>query len=92
MPRFAVARMVTTITSSAPKVRNSSSSAVIGFGSPTSPTGHDLVFACPGQRTLEAQTRLRQLAVDVRHGVVDVGGEHGREHVDLDVLTAGLKD
>ena len=56
------------------------------------PTCHDLVFAGPGQRALEAGTRLRKLAVDVRHGVVHVRREHGREHVDLDVLAAMLKD
>ena len=29
------------------------------------PTGNDLVFVCPGQRALEARTRVRELAVDV---------------------------
>ena len=53
--------------------------------------GNDLVFVCPGQRALETRTRLRELAVDVRHGIMEVGRGHGRERVDLDVLAAALK-
>jgi hypothetical protein len=46
----------------------------------------------PRPASARGRTRLRDLAVDVRHGVVDVGREHGREHVDLDVVTTVLKD
>ena len=83
---------VTTITSLAAKIRSSSSSAVAGFGSPTSPRATIFCARAQASERSRRRTRLRELAVDVRRDVVDARGEHGCEHVDLHVLTAVPKD
>jgi hypothetical protein len=83
---------VTTITSSAPKSRSSSSIVVIGLGSPISPRATMPCSRAHASDTVQAVSCLCELPVDVGHSEVQAGGEHGREHVNVDSLAVAAED